>query len=63
MKLVEFEISRNRSIYINPEHIVQVMKHTDSKSMIYLLGPNIHVVLHSVEEVVAKLTQDEDSRF
>lgn len=58
MKLVEFNETKKRKVYINPEYVQKVAESGD-KTIIYLRESNaISVVIETIDEVVKKLTQD-----
>jgi hypothetical protein len=56
MKLVQFEKSKSKSIFINPERVNLVTRYNSEKTMIYYDNSAV-VVLHNVDYVVRKLTE------
>lgn len=59
MRLVKFQESKKRDVYINPDKVVAVRKHNDNLTMIFVLQ-GVYSVMHPIEEVIQKL---EDNQF
>lgn len=58
MKLVEFNETKKRKVYINPDYVLKLTP-MGEKTFIYMRESSSNtVVLDSIDEVVRKLTQD-----
>ena len=59
MKLVKFNKSKTKEIYVNPDLVKTVSKYNSEKTMIYF-NQGVIVVLNDVDYVVRKLTEKEE---
>lgn len=59
MKLVEFEVSKKKNVFINPRFVSKAERYNDDKAIIYLATGQVNVVLCPIDEVVRKLTTEE----
>ena len=58
MRLVKFDKTRNKSVYVNPEQVRMVIPHNAEKTLIQF-NQTMVFVLHDVDYVVRKLTEEQ----
>lgn len=57
MKLVKFDKSKSKAVYVNPELVRYITSYGSEKTMIYF-NQGVIVVLHNIDYVVRKLTEE-----
>jgi len=60
MRLVKFDLSKKKEVYINPDLVTKVTPYSDKNTIINMVDNNSTViVLHDVKYVLSKLTQSQ----
>lgn len=61
MKLVKFNLTKKKEVYVNPDLVTTVVPYSDSNTIIHFVDNNSTViVIHDAEYVISKLTEDSD---
>jgi len=61
MKLVKLSLSKKKEVYVNPDNVTTVMPYGKTKTIIrFTSSTSTIAVIHNIEYVVSKLTNELD---
>ncbi len=64
MKLVKFNLTKKKEVYVNPNLVTTVIPYSDNNTIIHFVDNNSTViVIHDSKYVISKLTEESDLKF